>query len=735
MNPVEEVLLKSMPQVSGRSRETSDPNPWGRRNAPSFARSLRWRTLLPTLFVSTLLVSTLLVSTLLVSTLLALALGAGSALASVIDAPVDAYFDAATSAGWKQGYRVVGTYTPPTWSWGKVELLEGYQKFRTEGYNLRTQKQRWQDTFEDPTLDMDNNGEPDYPVRTYFGALNQQLVDAFNVYYKNTCVGTVGSTSAAACPDPGPTRPQARFALLHYGPLTAKGQCDTTKAPVLLVHGAMQNANVWLYPGGNDGQGNAYPGVTQTTGLVQELEKNNYCTFAITLGNFHGDNYAHAIHVANAMARIKTVIKRSLAKVNVVAWSKGVLPVDLYAGNAAKWTDYSTAYFDTIAKEQAKWVPAFRKDIRTYVALSGPHLGIDLNFRHPYNDLLIFSTAENAPLGEGPVTWSYTAAMQCVTWGLSDSPEDWYPNFYAYSVCEGRGGVWTDYWNRIYASNITGLDSQGRPLWTKTLKDLNVTEGVSASTFSFDQYNIAMWGSVNDAGKYVTPYLGQLQASYNLLEFYDVRHPRYDNPACTDDGRTTDWEEIDTEVTYWYPWMELKTEYYPVYPYTGGGWLDDTAWDQCRYTAYTPSKACTAHHIYYNARNAESYTLGYATYKLFDGLGIDAVTAMGGNFIKRIRTKSLSTDMDFLYVLYGTSSGTPGTVFETDGLQCPSSTNAKGDGVLFDVSIDGRYLVQGWSSSIKSSKFKSEGMPFGHLDIGVSPDAWAKILARFQALP
>ena len=658
------------------------------------------------------------------------------ARADVVTATVDTYFDAATSAGWKQGYRVVGSYVPPSWSWGKIELLEGYQKFRTEGYNLRTEKLRWQDTYSE-FVDQNKDGINDYPVQQYFGDLNQQLVDGFNLFYKSTCVGKVGTASTTACTAPGPTRPDARLVLLQIGPKTAAGSCDKTKAPVLLVHGAMQDGNVWLFPGGNDGKGGAYPGTTQKTGLVQYLESNNYCTFAVTFGNFHGDNYSQAINMANAMARVKTLIGRATAKVNVVAWSKGVLPVDLYAANASTWTDYSTtAYFETIAKEQGKWVPTFRKDIRTYVALSGPHLGIDLNFRHPYDDLLIYSTAENAPVGRGPVTSSWMSAMQCVTWGYSDSPTDLYPNFNADGLCEGRGGMWPDYWTRIYTSNITGLDSQGRPVYSGTLKNLNVTEGVNANTFNFDAYNIAMWGSVNDAGKFVSPYLGQLQTAYNLLSYYDVRHPSKNDPACTDDGLINDWDGVDPDVTYLYPWLDIKTTYYPYPPYTGAGWLEDTNWDECRYTGFYPTThPCRAQHLYYLARNAYSYLWGYAEYGLMSGIGIDAAAQMGGNFINRLKSKSLASTMDFLYVLYGTAPGTPDQVFETDGLQCPSSTNPHGDGVLFDVSIDGRFLTQSWTQTTRDSKFKAEGMPRGHLEMGVSPDAWAKILTRFQALP
>ena len=36
-----------------------------------------------------------------------------------------------------------------------------------------------------------------------------------------------------------------------------------------------------------------------------------------------------------------------------------------------------------------------------------------------------------------------------------------------------RGGMWPDFWTRIYSSNLTGLDSVGRPIWSKSLKTLN----------------------------------------------------------------------------------------------------------------------------------------------------------------------------------------------------------------------------------------------------------------------
>jgi triacylglycerol esterase/lipase EstA (alpha/beta hydrolase family) len=631
----------------------------------------------------------------------------------------DAYFDPpAQAGGYFDDYRVVGSITPPSWSWGAIELLEGSQRFRSEGYNLRTQKLRWQDTFQDST----------YPLQTYFGELNQQLVDGFNLHYKDICVGAPGKPGSPLCPAKGPTRPEARFVLLHHGPKTASLQCDKSKPPVLLVHGALQNGNVWILPGGDDGAGNAYPGTAQKTGFVQALESAGTCAYAVTFGSFHGDNINQAIHVANAVRRVSELTGQP--KVDVVAWSKGVLSADLYLSDVAAWNDWGTKYFEGLAAETAKAVPAFRKDVRAYVALSGPHRGIDLNFRHPFNDLLIYSTSESAPVGQAPVVWGWMSAIQCVTWGYADSPKDIFPNPNAYSVCENRGGTWPDYWRRIYSSNITGLDAEGKPVSEKSLKELNIEQGLAEEDFGFDKYNIAMWGSVDDAGNFVSAYLGQLQTTYDLRSHYPI-------PNRQDDPVSYDWSQLDTDEYKWRDWIALKTNYNPVPPYTGAGYVDDDAGHiTCRTTAYDPaSSPCKAEHVYYDALTAEEYLGGYATYRLMDGIGIEAVMEMGGNFIERLRAHGLSPDLDYLYVLHGTGTGAPGSIFEIDGMECPTC-DPHGDGVLFDVSIAARdQLTQGWPEEAKSARSLQEGMPLGHLEIGASPDAFTKMIEKFGSLP
>ncbi|MDI1482112.1 hypothetical protein [Polyangium sp. y55x31] len=634
--------------------------------------------------------------------------------ADAFDPAYDAYFDPPAAGEYVDDYRVVGEITPPSWSWGKIELVEGLQRYRTEGYNIRTQKLRWEDTFEDDT----------YALKTYFGALNQQLVDGFNIHYKDACAGEVGKSGAPACGKKGPMRPEARFVLLHHGPKTASLSCDKTKTPVVLVHGAMQNGNVWLLPGGDDGAGNAYPGTAQKTGFVQWLEERGHCTYALTFGTFHGDNFNQATNLANVIRRVASLVGQP--KVDIVAWSKGVLSADLYLSNVSSWKDWGSKHFERVAADSAKNVPAFRKDVRTYVALSGPHLGIDLNFRHPFNNLIIYSTPDAAPIGQGPVTWGWMSAVQCVTFGYASGPNSIFPNPYAYSACENRGATWPDFWTRIYTSNITGLDAEGKPVSEKSLEALNVAEGVSGADFDFDQYNHAMWGSIDESGAYVSAYLGQLQTAYDLRKFYPL-------PNRQDDPASYDWSELDTDESKWRAWVNTyKLAYNPAG--VPAGWIeDDDAHITCRATSYEPQTSpCKAKHAYYDTAHAEDYSFGYATYTLMDGIGIEAVMEMGGNFIERLKGHGLSPDLDSLYVVHGQKPGAPGTIFEIDGMECPTC-DPKGDGVLFDVSIAAQdQLTQGWSADAKASRSKQEGVPFGHLEVGVAPAVWEKIGAAFD---
>jgi hypothetical protein len=317
-----------------------------------------------------------------------------------------------------------------------------------------------------------------------------------------------------------------------------------------------------------------------------------------------------------------------------------------------------------------------------------------------------------------------------VTWGYADSPGNVFPNPYAYSVCEFRGGTWLDFFRRIYASNITGLDAEGKPVAAKSLKDLNVEQGVEEADFDFDKYNIAMWGSVDEKGTFVSAYLGQMQAAYDLRSFYPT-------PNREDDPASNDWSTLDADEYKWREWLSIKLNYNPSSPFGGSGYLDDDdAHTDCRNTAFDPAaRPCKAKHVYNDVLTSEDYSFGYATYTMMDGVGIKAVMEMGGNFIERLKSHGLSPELDFLYVLHGTSSGDPATTFEIDGMDCPTC-DPHGDSVLFDVSVAALdQLTQGWPADAKAQRSKQEGAPYGHLDMGVNPTVWTKMINQFKALP
>jgi hypothetical protein len=619
-------------------------------------------------------------------------------------------FDVAPDGGWTDGYRVVGATEPgPTLqgTWGRIELLEGLQVFRTEGHNRRTAHLRWMDTWQDAL----------YPVQTYMGALNQQIVDAFNLHYASTCAGTVDSTDAPDCPAVGPTRPEARFVLLHHGPRSAALDCDTARTPVLFVHGAMQDANAWLFPGGTDGDGGTYPGTPVRTGFVQDFEAAGLCSYALTFSNSHGDNFGQATHLHNAIGRIRELT--GAPRVDVIAWSKGSVASDLYLADTASWDDWGPKWGERLAAESARRVPHVDGRVRAYVTLSGPHRGIDMNWRHPYNNLLIASTPENTAFGRGPMAWGSMMAAQCATFAAM------VPELYAQGLCRRRGEVWTDFWSRIHLSNLTGLDEDGAPVSSGNLESLNRGEG--ALETDFDANNLAMWGSVGEDGVWTTAYLGQLQVIGDFREAHPI-------PARGQEALA--WSAVDTDEGVWRPWVVQKLAWVPATgTFTPGTLLDDDGHTTCRASAFDPATTpCEARHGWYD-RDTELGLDGSGwRYRLFDGIGLAAARELGGNVMERLAAHGLTPQLDYLLVLHGTRA-TTGAIAEHDGMACPTC-DPSGDGVLFEESIAARdQLVQGWSERVVRDRSKEEGVAWGHTAIGLAPPVGTRIRAVLGDLP
>lgn len=220
----------------------------------------------------------------------------------------------------------------------------------------------------------------------------------------------------------GTATPPSRDVLLHY----AKGWDTGHGTPVLLVHGAMEDAtSSWIAPHGQEG-------------LATYLSDKGFRVFAVTFAHRHGDNTLQAEQIANAIARIRAVT--GAAQVDVVAHSKGCIAARALA---------SGIRYD--------WMKPYAHDIRRLVLIAGPELGIDYSFRHPSINFALFpehdQTLLNAPMSWTRMlvggVWMDTGAQsimtdhgnyfpgQCQllarwdkTYPLSETEQDWYTTYY-----------------------------------------------------------------------------------------------------------------------------------------------------------------------------------------------------------------------------------------------------------------------------------------------------------------
>ncbi len=164
----------------------------------------------------------------------------------------------------------------------------------------------------------------------------------------------------------GSEEPHSKYFLLHYAPGWNK---NTGRTPVILVHGAGSHAfHSWAHPYCMQAP---EPENIDKPGLMQFLVKNGYPVFAITFSHPHGDNFLQAQQLANAVDRIKTVLKGGDSfKVNVVCHSKGAMPVRIYLSSAG--ADY----------EKYKWITQFRKDVDKVIFVASPLKGLDTSYRY-----------------------------------------------------------------------------------------------------------------------------------------------------------------------------------------------------------------------------------------------------------------------------------------------------------------------------------------------------------------
>ncbi len=262
--------------------------------------------------------------------------------------------------------------------------------------------ERWRDTttaFTQETFPPDGRGDQSGQRKTFFG---------------------------------GDGTPHSSRFLLYYAP----GWNTNSKAtPVLLVHGANQDADLaWANPNeaGDYGCGRQ---TCPTSGLMQALAGDNFKVFAISFPHKNGDGYFWAEQIADA---VQIVLNATGAtKVDVVAWSKSAFNARMY-----------------VSSVRQSWGTAYRGDVRRLIMLGGPNNGIDLSFRHGWtfsltvypecggvingpvpNDWLVcFGVWRNGPQWTYGSSYFPGSAQMLKRWdsvyGLATLEQDWWTTYY-----------------------------------------------------------------------------------------------------------------------------------------------------------------------------------------------------------------------------------------------------------------------------------------------------------------
>lgn len=168
----------------------------------------------------------------------------------------------------------------------------------------------------------------------------------------------------------GTATPATDQYLLHFAPGWDKNR---NSVPVLLIHGAGLDATSYtdLYSMGFQG-------------LQQQLVELGYRVFAVTFSHPHGDNYYQAEQLADALARVKEITKAP--QVDIIAHSKGGVAANLYFSGLSS--------------------SAYRGDVRRYIMLGTPNMGLDFPFRNPLFNYLVYTSGSN-----GVMAWDKILSM------------------------------------------------------------------------------------------------------------------------------------------------------------------------------------------------------------------------------------------------------------------------------------------------------------------------------------
>lgn len=230
----------------------------------------------------------------------------------------------------------------------------------------------------------------------------------------------------------------SRF-LLYYAP----GWDNNPRAtPVLLVHGANQDADLaWADPN----EAGAYGcgrGTCPSSGLMQSLTADGFRVFAISFPHKNGDGYFWSEQIADAIELVKSLT--GALDVDLITWSKSAFNARMYVSSVRK-----------------TWGTIYRGDVRRLLMLGGPNNGVDGSFRHGWTySFTVYPAcggAINGPVAHdwlvcfgvwwnGP-QWTYSSAFfpgsaqMLKRWDSVYAPatveQDWWTTYY------GGWGIYT----------------------------------------------------------------------------------------------------------------------------------------------------------------------------------------------------------------------------------------------------------------------------------------------------
>lgn len=160
----------------------------------------------------------------------------------------------------------------------------------------------------------------------------------------------------------------SRF-LLYYAP---GWNTNSQPVPVLLVHGANDNADrAWANPNESGGFG-CGAATCPSTGLMQFLSGRGYKVFAINFPHKQGDNLLKTQLIFDAIQRIKAVTSSST--VDLVGWSMGAFAARMY-----------------VSSVKPSWGVSYGNNVRKLILIGNPNSGYDYPFRHGWShDFSIF---------------------------------------------------------------------------------------------------------------------------------------------------------------------------------------------------------------------------------------------------------------------------------------------------------------------------------------------------------